>query len=141
MTGALILIAVLFAQPASAGVGDAPTCPVPAGVQARAFPAEIPQPLLSALKEKYGTFAGPKEAFNSSDVIYSGAPPQRRVAFAWQRGTRWVFATEHGGIGYNVPVLAYELDAAGAKADFLTEDLSFGKTLCEIAGRRIAAQN
>lgn len=138
---ALCALLVLGAIPASAWAENLPPCPVPDDVRVRSFPKEIPRPLLAALSEKYGAFAGPGEPFNSGDVILSGSPPQRRIVFAWERGTRWVFATEHGGIGYNNPVLVYELTPESGKARFLKEEFRFGETLCETARERIAAQD
>ncbi len=54
----------------------------------------------------------------------------RRLIFIWTRGNVWVVATEHGGRGYNDPILAYQLDSNGLHATLIAERLAVPKTVC-----------
>jgi hypothetical protein len=132
--------ALLVFGAASAWMDRIPACSAPDGVRVRSFPDEIPQPLLTALADQYGSFARPGEAFNKTDVIRTGLS-FRRIIFVWERGPRWVLATEHGGRGYNTPVLVYNLDATGSSVTLLTEANTGVSGFCKTAQEWVSMQD
>jgi hypothetical protein len=92
---------------------------MPRGASAVSYPAGTPPALSLALKEHLGDMALPGEPFDATDVVATGR--HRRLIFIWRYETRWVVATEHGGIGYNNPVFAYELGADDQTAMLIEE--------------------
>jgi hypothetical protein len=114
------------------------SCAVPPATVARAFPGEVPEAVLTALDAKVGDIAAPGEPFNSTDVVMPGKK-MRRVIFVWERGARWVFATEHGGIAYFTPVLAFDLGSDGSSAALVTSKTGSPNTLCATATELIGA--
>ena len=108
-----------------------PPCAPPAGVSERSFPDDIPMVLRKAVKDKFGEVVAPGEKFDSTDVVFTGRT--RRAIFAWERGTRWIIATEHGGRGYNDPILAFELVADGSQAKLVAERIAFPDSVCSTA--------
>ena len=70
---------------------------------------ELPPEVLNILKHD-GRVADHGEAFNPTDVISENVP-QRRLASAAVGEQRTFVAVEHGGIGYNVEVWAFERQA------------------------------
>jgi hypothetical protein len=117
-----------------------PACPEPSGVQIRSFPDQIPEPLMKALTDNYGLFARPGEQFNSTDAHIPGEPirSNRRVIFVWEQEARWIVATEHGGRGYNDPILVYDLDVQSSKATLVKEEVAFPPTVCNTAKKWVA---
>lgn len=103
-----------------------PACAPPARASSAPF-ADIPAALSLAL----GDIAAPGEPFDATDVVVTGQ--NRRVMFIWHAGSRWVVATERGGIGYNNPVLAYDLDEDGKGAIVVAERTAFPETVCSTA--------
>jgi len=54
------------------------------------------------------------------------------------RERRWVIATEHGGLGYNNPVFAFEVSADGLEAKLVAEAIVLRTdSLCGTAVRLI----
>lgn len=70
--------------------------------------------------------------FDSTDVVRIGK--SRRLIFIWNRGTRWVVATEHGGLAYNFPVFAFEIDRDDEKAILVRQETAgFTNEVCSTA--------
>lgn len=95
-----------------------------------------PAALREALHNRFGKFAGPREAFNPTDMVQPGVE-NRRLAFLWQNGPRWVAAMEVGGRGYSIAVTVFELDAVGRAALFVATATATPNTLCRTATRLI----
>ena len=116
-----------------------PPCPPPdSDVKVLSFPGGIPTSLLKLLTEHVGDIASPGEKFDATDVRVTGR--NRRMIFVWNRGVRYVFATEHGGIGYNDPIFVYEFDPKKGTARLVSEAIAFPNTVCEIATGLITAE-
>src|SRR5690349_21258676 len=107
---ALLLVAVLPATPA--GAYEPPRCRPPAGVSEFFKLSDAPPEVLRSLKKRAGDIVNPGEPFDATDVVTHGAHFWRLV-FIWNRGRRWVVATEHGGIAYGNPIFAYDLREDG----------------------------
>ena len=97
---------------------------------------------MKALTDSYGVFARPGEQFNATDAHLPGEPirSNRRVIFVWQQGARWIVATEHGGNGYNDPILVYDLDIESSKATLVEEELAFPPTVCKTAQKWVVGK-
>jgi hypothetical protein len=108
-----------------------PHCAVPSGVSAILSVAAAPPALVGALTERIGELVDPGARFDATDVVVTGH--NRRLIFIWNAGTRWIVATEHGGIGYNDPILLYELGPERRDAIFLVEVTAFPETVCSAA--------
>jgi hypothetical protein len=139
-----IAIAVAFALPAtssSATISRAglagisldviPGCHLPAGVVAHSDQKEMPAALRDAIKQKLGYLVSPTIPFDAADVVMTGH--NRRLIFIWVRGSVWVVATEHGGRGYNDPILAYQLDPKGLNVKLVAERIAVPNTVCSTA--------
>jgi hypothetical protein len=107
---------------------DIPSCHLPAGATARSDEKDMPAPLRDAVKKKLGYLAPPNVPFDATDVVTTGH--NRRLIFIWARGNVWVVATEHGGRGYNDPILAYQLDPRDLKVTLIAERIAVPKTVC-----------
>ncbi len=105
-------VALFVLSAATAHADVIPACAPPSGVRVHAF-TDLPAGLKQALEAKLGDMALPGQPFDATDVVTSAHPVFRRGIFVWSRGTRWIVATEHGGIAYDDPVLAYDVDADG----------------------------
>lgn len=116
----------------------APCAPPDSNVKVLQFPGGIPAALLKALREHVGDIASPGEKFDSTDVVVTGR--NRRLIFAWNLGTRYVIATEHGAIGYNDPILVYEVDPQGRTAKLVSETIAFPTTVCEVSKGLLGTQ-
>jgi len=131
-----LLSSVLIASLAAAGAARAaviPACPVPAGATLVGFD-QLPVAVRRALAKQTGPMAQPGQPFNPSDVIDEKNPlPQSRGIFVWSRGTRWVVATEHGGIGYNDPVFRFDATANGKRVALTTRKVASPTTVCAVA--------
>ena len=111
-------------------------CKQPPGVEERVFPNDLPIGLINAIKDKFGEIVAPGEKFDSSDKVVTGK--NRRAIFVWMRERRWVIATEHGGLGYNNPVFAFEVSADGLEAKLVAEAIVLRTdSLCGTAVRLI----
>jgi hypothetical protein len=103
----------------------------PTGVSAFSRLDKASPLLVHALTERVGEVVPVGAPFDSTDVIVTGK--NRRLIFIWNRGTRWVVATEHGGRGYNDPVFAFEIDERGNKIDLVREEIAFPDSVCSTA--------
>jgi hypothetical protein len=110
---------------------DAPNCPVPVGVTAVKIPDGMPAALRQTLETSLGDIALPGEPFDSTDVIVHRI--NRRYIFVWNRGRNWLIATEHGGRGYNDPVLEYAVSDDGQSVFLVRTRIAFPQTLCTVA--------
>lgn len=88
---------------------------------------------MKALTDGYGVFARPGEPFRATDVIIDPSLSNKRIIFVWEQGTRWIVATERGGIGYNDPILVYDLDPQNTEATLVKEQLALPLTVCDTA--------
>ncbi|HXW25285.1 MAG TPA: hypothetical protein VEK73_11090 [Xanthobacteraceae bacterium] len=127
----VVAIAMAWMTGGHAHADQLPSCAIPAGTASRVFPNEMPLTLQNALKDKVGDVAAPGEPFDSTDVVVTGR--NRRAIFVWERGRRWVVATEHGGRGYNDPVLAFDLSPDGVSVTLVAVRTAFPQTLCSTA--------
>ena len=116
----------------------APCSPPDSNIHVVPFPSGMPAYLLKELVEHVGDIASPDDRFDSTDVRITGR--NRRVIFVWTRGVRYVVATEHGGIGYNDPILVYEVDPQNRRARLISEKIAFPTTVCETSKGLIAAE-
>ncbi len=106
-------------------------CPPPKGAT-RATLADTPPALRQSLQEEIGEMAAPGEKFDATEAINTGR--NRRLAFIWNEGRRWVVATEKGGTLYSDPVFAYDLAPDGGRAVLMERRIAMPDTLCQIAG-------
>jgi hypothetical protein len=109
-----------------------PECRLPAGVVSHLNEKDMPAVLRNAIKQKLGYLVPPNVPFDATDLVMTGH--NRRLIFIWVRDNTWVVATEHGGIGYNDPILAYRIDPDGQQVKLLAERIAFPNTVCSIAG-------
>lgn len=117
-----------------------PPCRLPPnGVSVVSRLDDAPAPLVQALTEHVGEVVPAGALFDTTDVIVFGR--NRRLIFIWNRGTRWVVATEHGGIGYNDLVFAFEVNQNDGKAILLREEVAFRSTLCTTASALLVADD
>ena len=136
--GAACILFVLAAGGVRAAV--VPACPAPAGVSAVAF-GDLPAGVRKVLAEKTGEMALPGQPFNVTDVVSGDKPlPFSRGLFVWNRGTRWVIATEHGGIGYSDPIYAFGIAADGKGVKLIASKPAVPKTVCATAAALFEAR-
>lgn len=119
-------IAVLLISGFARGDDIAP-CPPPEGMTSASIPNDVPE----ALQAKFGKIALPGAQFDATDIVGTGI--SRRYIFAWHRENHWIVATEHGGRGYNDPLLAYDLSADGNAATLVRRRISGPSTVCSDA--------
>lgn len=129
-TLARFLVASLLATTTAAFADAIPYCGPPSGVGVASF-ATAPPVLLRALHERLGEIVAPGEAFDATDLVETGR--NRRFIFIWNVGNRWIVATEHGGLGYDDPILAYDLDQDGRSATLVEERIAAPYTVCPTA--------
>lgn len=106
-------------------------CRTPAGAAVILRQDSLPPALRDALKQKLGELVSPGSPFDRTDFVQTGH--NRRFIFIWSRGNRWIVATEHGGRGYNDPILAYDLSPDGARATLRAERVTGPKAVCSTA--------
>lgn len=133
----LVTVGVALVLPGLAQAAVIPGCPPPQGVQVHAF-TDLPAGLKQALDDKLGAMALPGQPFNNTDVVMPNVPGRRGI-FVWNRDSRWIVATEHGGRGANDPILAYDLSADGATATLVSETNALPKTVCATATALLGA--
>ena len=104
---------------------------LPTGVSVISRLDDAPLSLVQALTERVGEVVPVGAPFDSTDIIE--IEKNRRLIFIWNRGTRWVVATEHGGRGYNNPVFAFEIDHHDNKVSLVREEVAFPDTVCSTA--------
>jgi hypothetical protein len=93
----------------------------------------LPSSLRQSLRASFGEIALPGQAFLATDVGTGG--PDRRFIFVWRTGDRWLVATEHGGIGYNDPIMLYR--PANGAPRLLRSEEALPPTVCATAVRMI----
>ena len=112
------------------------TCvPKDPSVRTLRYPNEIPEAVLRALKG-HDAISPPGGAFNATDVVEEGVP-DRRVLFAWNRGTRYLIATEQGGRSHTYPIFVYEVDQKNNTATLVSEQTPIAISRCESANSLI----
>jgi hypothetical protein len=130
----IIVVVAVWVTSIRAAV-DTLSCERPFGVEERAFPNDLPTGLTKAIRGKFGEIVPPGEKFDSTDRIVTGK--NRRAILVWVRDRRWVIATEHGGLGYNDPVFAFDVSADGSEAKLVAEAIAFPDSVCAIAAKQI----
>jgi len=125
----LYLLVAMFLIPARAD--NIPPCTLPDGVRSMSLENGTPPALLWALTRDLGEYSPPGGHFDATDVVVTGR--SRRLIFIWNAGRRWVVATEHGGIGYNNPILAYDLNKDDEFATLVATRIAFPKSVCSTA--------
>jgi len=104
-----------------------PACRFPVGVVSHSDENDMPAALRDAGKQKLGYLVPPKAPFDATDVVMTGH--NRRLIFIWVRGDTWVIATEHGGRGYNDPILAYTVDPKTQLVKLVAEPIAFPNSM------------
>ena len=79
-----------------------------------------------------GNVALPGEPFNTIDIYVKGQP-NRRYIFVWNIGTRWIVATEEGGIALRAAVSVYDLGKDGKTATLIDERMTSPTYACAVA--------
>lgn len=112
---------------------EIPACRlVPTGVSVITRLDDAAPSLVRALTERIGEIVPVDAPFDPTDVVRIGK--SRRLIFIWNRGTRWVVATEHGGLAYNFPVFAFEIDRDDEKAILVRQETAgFPNEVCSTA--------
>lgn len=100
---------------------DEACVPTDPSVKTLSDPKDIPESVLTVLKKRIGNVSLPGDPFNPGDVVQKGVP-SNRVMFAWNRGTRYLIATERGGRGLYVDIFVYDLDPKSNTATLVSED-------------------
>jgi hypothetical protein len=113
-----------------------PPCPLPSGVSATSRLDDAPASLARALTERVGEVVPAGARFDATDVVVTGK--NRRLIFIWNLGDRWVVATEHGGVGYNNPIFAFDISEDGLRATFVQESTTFPASVCLVASSLLA---
>jgi hypothetical protein len=122
MAGALAMAA--SATPAAA-IQD---CPAPPGAANVALPSGLPP----ALRDAMGNIALPGKPFNAIDIYVKGQP-NRRYIFVWNVGTRWIVATEQGGIALRSAIFVYALSKDGKTSTLIDKRIGFPNDVCGAA--------
>lgn len=99
-------------------------CPVPAGIVSVPLPGGLPP----ALRKEFGDIALPNQDFDATDVELTGR--NVRFIFVWNKGSKWLVATEHGGIGYYDLISAYDLSKDFQTASKIADEDAFPPTVC-----------
>lgn len=115
-----------------------PGCRLPVGVVSHSDQEEMPASLRKAVKQKLGDLVSPNAPFDATDVVKTGH--NRRLIFIWVRGNIWVVATEHGGRGYNDPILAYTVEPRGMQPKLLAERVAYPNSVCSTAAELLNQQ-
>ena len=133
----ICIIAGALAMAASGGPAQATAisdCPAPPGAVNVALPSGLPP----ALRDAMGNIALPGEPFDSSDVYVKGHK-YRRYFFVWNVGTRWIVATEQGGIALRSAIYVYDLGKDRKTATLIDKRMGVLTNVCgaatKLAGR------
>jgi hypothetical protein len=106
-----------------------PSCVLPSRATATtSLENGVPPALLRALNEDVGELVPPGGEFDSTDVVRTGK--NRRLIFVWNRGQRWVVATERGGRVYDNPVYAYDIGQDERRAVLVNQQVG---NVCSVA--------
>ena len=135
MSGALVWAMAVSARPGRAtAISD---CPVPPGAVNVALPSGLPPALRDALPSD---IALPGEPFDTTDVYVKGHK-HRRYIFVWNIGSRWIVATEIGGIALRAAISTYELGKDGKAAALIDERFTFPESVCVAATKLVEKRN
>lgn len=130
VSGALAVAMAASVTPAqAAAISD---CPAPPGAVKVALPSGLP----AALRDKMGNVALPGEPFNEIDVYVKGQP-NRRYIFVWNIGSRWIVATEVGGIALRGAVSIYETGKDDKTATLIESRTTFPGGVCAAATKLV----
>jgi hypothetical protein len=129
MAGALAMAA--SAMPGQAEISD---CPVPPEAIKVALDSGLPP----ALRDAMGNIALPGEPFDTTDVYVKGHK-HRRYIFVWNVGTRWIVATEIGGIALHAAISTYEVGKDGKTAALIENRLTIPSGVCAAATKLAGA--
>lgn len=127
MAGAFAIAA--SATSAQAAISD---CPLPPGAVKVALPSGLPP----ALRDKMGNVALPGEPFNTSDVYVRGQP-DRRYVFVWNIDSRWIVATEQGGIALRSAIYVYALGKDGKTVTLVDSRIGLPSEVCADASKLV----
>ncbi|HEY6618957.1 MAG TPA: hypothetical protein VIY68_05385 [Steroidobacteraceae bacterium] len=133
----ICIMAGTLAMAASAMPAQAATlsdCPVPPGAVKVAPGSGLPP----ALRDAMGDIALPGEPFDTTDVHVKGHK-YRRYLFVWNIGSRWIVATETGGIALFAEVSTYALGKDGKTAALIENRMTFPGSVCADATKLAAA--
>ena len=103
-------------------------CPAPPGAVKVALPAGLP----AVLRDKMGNVAMPGEPFNRIDIYVKGLPG-RRYMLVWNIGSRWIVATEVGGIALRAAVSIYDLGKDGKTVTPIDNRMTSPTYVCAVA--------
>ena len=76
----------------------------------------------------------PGEPFDSTDVYVKGHK-HRRYIFVWNIGSRWIVATEQGGITLRSGIFVYDLGKDRKTATLIDKHLGFVNNVCTTASK------
>lgn len=96
---------------APAATANPYSCPPPDGITAASYPNDLPDGIVALLNNRLGTFATADQNFQAGDV--ATGQPTIRLDQIWHKGPHWAFIYEHGGRGYSVRLMAYDLGEDG----------------------------
>ena len=128
----VLAIAVSATQMQGAATGS---CPVPPEAVSVALPSGLPP----ALRVAMGNVALPGEPFDSSDVYVKGHKYSRYI-FVWNVGSRWIVATEQGGIALRSIVSVYRIGKDGQSAILVNKSTGVISDVCGAATRLVAGR-
>jgi hypothetical protein len=112
-------------------------CPVPPGAVNVALPSGLPPALRDALP---GDIALPGEPFDTTDVYVKGHKHSRYI-FVWNIGSRWIVATEQGGIALRAAIFTYDLGKDSKTAALIDRRFTFPENVCAAATKLAAAKD
>jgi hypothetical protein len=124
IAGALVMASSAMCSQAT----ESAACPVPSGAVKVALPSGLPP----ALRDAMGDVALPGEQFDKTDVYIKGHK-HRCYIFVWNIGSRWIVATENGGIALRAEVSTYKFVKDGKTAALLKQRFTFPENACSLA--------
>jgi len=105
-------------------------CPAPLGVVEVVLPSGLP----AILRDLMDDVTLPGEPFDSTDVYVKGHK-HRRYIFVWNIGSRWIVATEQGGITLRSGIFVYDLGKDRKTATLIDKHLGFVNNVCTTASK------
>lgn len=120
----ICVVSTLLPICASAAHGET-SCPVPPGAVQIAIPSGLPP----ALRDAMSDIALPGEAFDTTDVFVKGHKHGRYI-FVWNAGTRWIVATERGGIALHSAISVYDLGKDGKTVRLIDQRIGSPTNVC-----------
>lgn len=126
------MMASAVAMITSAGIANAAIsdCPAPRGGIEVVLRSGLP----AILRDRIGDVALPGEPFDSTDVYVKGHK-RRRYIFVWNIGSRWIVATEQGGITLRSAIFVYDLGKDGKTATLIDKHMGFVNNVCTTASK------